>query len=106
MLINVRLNIEKRLLSYFQAAIRKELNDFKKEEMEVHEQSRQYTRYSHACRNVMETILLSFFISSVVVGFIGHERLAVGVSTVGVFQSFSFLLFSFYLVGAGIVCLL
>ncbi|GAU99270.1 hypothetical protein RvY_10296 [Ramazzottius varieornatus] len=34
-----------RLTPKDKAAIRKELNDFKKEEMEVHEQSKQYTRF-------------------------------------------------------------
>lgn len=32
-------------LPYLQAAIRKELNDFKSSEMEVHEDSKQFTRY-------------------------------------------------------------
>ena len=30
-----------------QAAIRKELNEFKSGEMEVHEESKKYTRYMH-----------------------------------------------------------
>lgn len=31
-----------------QAAIRKELNEFKSREMEVHEDSKQFTRYSNS----------------------------------------------------------
>ena len=35
------------MFSLLQAAIRKELNDFKSYEMEVHEESKQYTRYKN-----------------------------------------------------------
>lgn len=40
----------------FQAAIRKELNDYKSTEMEVHESSRHLTRYADAGGNSLKSL--------------------------------------------------
>ena len=42
------------MFAMLQAAIRKELNDFKSYEMEVHEESKQYTRY----KNIKSTLFI------------------------------------------------
>lgn len=49
-----------------QAAIRKELNEFKSREMEVHEDSKQFTRYSsgRSPRLISNLSQLLLFISS------------------------------------------
>ena len=37
--------LSRKFFLYFQAYIRKELNEFKKNEMQVHEESKHFTRY-------------------------------------------------------------
>lgn len=44
--------------NFIQAAIRKELNDYKSTEMEVHEESRIYTRYAFHRVALVDVILV------------------------------------------------
>lgn len=48
------------MVSALQAAIRKELNEFKSREMEVHEDSKQFTRYSNSFAVTNHDAILHF----------------------------------------------